>query len=206
MLTIAITGGVACGKSTVIRLFTEILGSMDLPLACFDADAEVHLLLTKAEVLVKLREEFGSEVLTSHGDVNRGWLRDVVFADANARRFLENLLHPLVLDRAKEFLTDSLANSVSFSFLEIPLLYEVDFPLPRDLDMVVAISVAEQRRRLREERSLSDDQIGRVLGAQLPIAEKVKMGHLLIWNDLNPNETKEQVWLACQIIRSLTKQ
>ena len=119
---------------------------------------------------------------------------------------MENLLHPLVLDRAKEFLADSLANSVSFSFLEIPLLYEVDFPLPRDLDLVVAVSVAEQRRRLREERSLSDDQIGRVLGAQWSIAEKVKMGHLLIWNDLNPNETKEQVWLACQIIRSLTKQ
>lgn len=206
MLIIAITGGVASGKSSVAKQFGEAVVEMDLPSAFFDADAEVHLLLTDPNVLETLRSEFGQAVLAPAGQVNRAWLRQVVFSDAEARKRLEGILHPMVRERAKAFLAEAKANAVALAFLEIPLLYEVDFPLPRDMDVVVAVSSAEQRRRLRELRGLTDKQADQVLAAQLPISVKIEKAHTVIWNDLKLKETKEQVWLACRLFRSMIKE
>ena len=179
-IQVAITGGIACGKSSVSkRLNKRLCGESED--AHFDSDEAVSKLLTEARIARQLEKRVGSRILDPDGKVDRSQLSDILFEDSVIRKRVEDFLHPLVLELAESFLDDR--NTSRFAFLEVPLLYEVDFPLPRDLDLVVGCSTHTQIKRLREKRGKSQDQAEKILEAQLPIQEKVDRADYVIWND-----------------------
>src|SRR4029453_18575215 len=119
MPAIGITGGISTGKSTFVECLRELL-----PVATFfDADKAAHALLNRPEVQKRVRHEFGAQVFSTVGDLNRTHLRAIVFADATKKLALERILHPRIRRQWRTKAKDH-RNSPKFFFADIPLLYE----------------------------------------------------------------------------------
>jgi dephospho-CoA kinase len=163
-IAVAITGGIGAGKSEALYAFQEH-GA-----ATVSSDEIVHhLLASNDEVRAALVAELGEGILDEEGQVDRGRVAEVVFADRAKLEFLEGLLHPLVAAeylRWREQLAD-LPEPPAVCVTEVPLLYETGGD--ERFDKVVVITapakLREQRRRVRR-----DDRDERLL----PDAEKVK--------------------------------
>ena len=175
----ALTGGIATGKSSFAKLLQESLTG----LAFFDCDAYVHELLTKPEVTRKIISLLGVDLAGSGGQLDRSQLRERVFHDQDSRRMLEDVLHPLV--RAQCLLAKQEAEQtpgIRFFLMDVPLLYESAFPVPRDLEIVVACGPAAQRDRLLRRDFFSEDLARRIIGTQLPLTEKMARAGVVVWN------------------------
>jgi dephospho-CoA kinase len=176
---IAITGGIATGKSTFTRLFKVLL-----PAETFDTDACAHRLLEEdADVRREIRQIFGEAVLDAQGRIDRAALRQIVFASAERRRELEAILHPRIRASWQGWTQDRLQNDPNVILLvEIPLLYETGAATLFDKVIAVGCALETQLRRLTQERKLSPDHSRRMAASQLDLAEKIRQSDYLIWN------------------------
>ncbi len=188
MKLIAVTGGIASGKSTVVRL---LAGQLRCPwMSCDDV---VHGILSESDWIERIRERFGPEVVNESG-IDRRELGKRVFERPEERDALEALLHPEVLRRVSVWARGEAG--VSLGLVEVPLLYEVDFPMNQDFTVVVACSRATQVTRLRERNGLSLQDAEARLSAQLPLISKTGPSDLVIWNDGTETALHRQVSLA----------
>jgi dephospho-CoA kinase len=179
MTTLALTGGIATGKSTVLAGL--LAGLPDA--VSFDCDRAVHDLLTKREVVSTIEASLGQGLVDANGCLDRGRLRDLVFENDERRRVLEGILHPLVREACAAAHRQAAESSSSAWFIaDVPLLYESNFPLPRALDIVVACGPATQRQRLQARSGFAPALIERILQSQLPIAEKLDRADVVLWN------------------------
>ena len=180
MPSLAITGGIATGKSTFTRLFTARTGALT-----FDTDACARRLLeTDAAARAALRAEFGPAVFDPTGQVDRPALRAVVFADPSRRRALEEILHPRIRAEWQSWLAGHGQTARdALLIVEIPLLYETGAAGFFDKVIVVGCSLPVQMRRLTGTRRLSADMARQIIASQRPLAEKISQCHHLIWND-----------------------
>ena len=191
MIVIAVTGGVACGKSTVARELKEALPSGRV--RSFAADFAVKELMDDSAVLKAIKGIDGkSPELFENGELDKGKLRKRAFDNSEFRERLEEVLHPLVLDQASQFCDES-RSVADVVLMEVPLLYEVEFPLARDLDLVVAASGETQRTRLQNERQLDRELADRIIASQLPVEEKIKRGDIVVWNDGSREVLDDQI-------------
>ncbi len=176
------TGGVACGKSAVARRLVESLpGGTTSYISC---DEEVRALLEMPEIQRDIDEwgrAHGRELLRQ-GNLDRKELRELLFENSVFRGKVEGILHPLVLDRVNAR-SETWSDLVRISIVEVPLLYEVEFPLDRDMDLVVASSRTTQRKRLVQDRNLDEGVAEKIIGAQLPVEEKIQRANVVVWND-----------------------
>lgn len=200
MITIALTGGVGTGKSTAVRLFMEILGGRA---DFFDCDASVHDLLTRSSIIGNLTEVFGEDILSSDGQINRETLREIVFDDTTQRRKLESILHPEVLEAGREVRQEASRKSPRPELFihDVPLLYETDFPIERDFELVIAAHPETQKKRLKVNRGLSEEIIEKIIASQMPIEKKIERSDLVIWNDGSETELREQIYLATDTLK-----
>ena len=178
MPAIGITGGISTGKSTFIACLRELLPHATF----FDADEAVHALLDRPKVKKQIRSEFGAKVFSTAGDLNRGKLRAIVFADATKKRALERILHPRIRRKwrtqAKEH-----RNSPRFFFADIPLLYETGGESLCDRVVVVASSQNVQPARLRKRMSVTSAEAKRMIASQMPLEEKIRRADHVVWNN-----------------------
>lgn len=182
MLTIAVTGGIACGKSAFTGRFRERAPAGVV--SVFSCDEAVRDVSERPEVrdsIAGFGRDYG-RALGGAGGLDRTGFRELLFENSEFRGKVEGLLHPLVLQRAVDQ-TRSLPPGVKIFLVEVPLLYEADFPLSRDLDLAVAASEPVQTLRLRERRGLTTELIRRMLRSQMPIEEKIKRADIVVWND-----------------------
>lgn len=196
MKVIALTGGIATGKSTFARHFLQC----EPETAFFDSDAAVAGFLTKREVAATINLKLGGNLLDESGHLLKPRLRDLVFREPEARKGLELLLHPMVREACSASLASARSSCAPWFLMDVPLLYESNFPLPRDLELVVACGPETQKNRLITRNSLPPAEADRMLSAQLPIAEKVRRAHVVIWNGGVPDALVRQtqlfiVWL-----------
>src|SRR5262245_7069384 len=162
MLRVALTGGIATGKSYVAARMRE------RGIAVLDADALAHgAMAAGTEGAAAISARFGAHVLAADGAVDRATLGPIVFADAAARRDLEAIVHPVVHRaivaglRAFERLGHSLA------VVDVPLLYETGRAGEYDRVIVTIAPVPIQIARL-VERGLSPEAAQLRLAAQMP--------------------------------------
>ena len=145
-IAVAITGGIGAGKSEALAAFARH-GA-----AVISSDDIVHRLLQEDEpVREALRERFGDAVFADDGDVDRGAIAEIVFADREALDWLEGLLHPLVVDEYlswRERLAE-LDDPPRVSATEVPLLYEVGGE--DRFDAVVVVTAPPKVRAARSE-------------------------------------------------------
>lgn len=187
MIRIALTGGIATGKSHVL----ERCRQRGIP--CLDADQLAHgVTVAGSEATAAIAERFGDDVLASDGSVDRQRLGAIVFPDAAARRDLEAIVHPAVYRaieaglRAFELLGSPLA------IADIPLLYESGHASDFKKVIVTVCSVESQRSRLRA-RGLSDDAIEQRLAAQMSAEEKARRADYVINTEGSFEETDAQL-------------
>ncbi len=200
-MVVAITGGIGTGKSTAVRYLVEALGEGNCHV--FDCDSEAHKLLTTPEIIARVAEEFGNEVLNPDGSVNRSTLRTLVFNDDERRLKLEGLIHPKILDSASDELLQFAAQFEDpfYFILEIPLLYEVGFQIDRNWDILIAATQNTQIRRLSEQRNLEKQTIDALLASQLPIGTKIKSADFVVWNEGSNEELKLEIELLSQTLK-----
>ena len=178
MPSIGITGGVATGKST----FVECLGELLPGATFFDADQATHALLNRQEVQKQIRREFGGQVFSTAGDLNRTKLRAIVFADATKKSALERILHPRI---RRQWRTEAKEhrNSPTFFFADIPLLYETGGESLCDRVVVMACSQKVQMARLRKRMSIKSADARQMINSQMPLEEKIRRADHVVWNN-----------------------
>ncbi len=136
---IGLTGGIAAGKSEVLRILGE-LGA-----ATVSTDAIVHDLLGSDEVRDRLVERWGEEVAPA-GEVDRGAVGAIVFERPEELAWLESLLHPLVGERVAQW-RRGLPDDVGVAVVEVPLLFEGSMGTMFDATIAVSAGDAERERR-----------------------------------------------------------
>ena len=182
-MTIAVTGPLACGKSTFVRLLGE-LGAETV-----SADALVHDLLSgDPKTIRRVTGRFGEGVRGEEGGIDRRALAGVVFGDPEALKDLEDLLHPLVREE-----TDSrvAASGAEVFVAEIPLLFEGE--RSGQFDLTVAVTAPEERRKAwAAERGMGEDQRRAIEARQLPQEEKDRRADVVVENDGDLDKLREQ--------------
>ena len=175
-LAIAVTGGIACGKSEAGRCLAE-LGA-----AVIDAD-EVARDVVKPGMpaLDGIARTFGRGVLAKDGSLDRERLADVVFADAEKRRALEAIVHPPVLEAIRSWVTKETAAGRD-AVAMVPLLFEAGAAEGWDAVVCIAASDPVALQRLRA-RGFTDEEANARMAAQWPVAEKARRAGWTIWND-----------------------
>src|ERR1700731_2190026 len=144
MPAIGITGGISTGKTTFCECLREIVPAATF----FNADqAARDLARYDPEVRALIAREFGAAIYSQNGDLNRAQIRSIVFADAEKKRALEQILHPRIR-RQWSLEAESRRNSTDFFFADIPLLYETGGETLCDCVVVVACSPSVQLERL----------------------------------------------------------
>jgi len=174
-MIIGITGGMGCGKSTAVALFAERGFSR------IDSDALVRDVVLRApEVLDAIREKLGASVFGPDGQVDRKALAAKVFACAADRRWLESLTHPRLLALWREALCA--APRGTRWVVEVPLLFEAHLENWFDLTICVASSAPKQIARLEQRGVVRELAQQRIL-SQLPLAKKMSLADVVLWND-----------------------
>jgi dephospho-CoA kinase len=188
MLKVALTGGIATGKSYVLERFRQ------RGITCVDADALAHGVMSAGtEATTAIAERFGPDILAADGSVDRGRLGPIVFGDASARRELEAIVHPAVYRaiaaslRAFERLGD-----VPLIVVDVPLLYETGHA--GDFDRVIATTCSRELQLLRLiDRGLTREKAAQRLAAQLPSEEKARRADFTIQTGGTFEDTDAQV-------------
>ena len=148
MFLIGLTGGIAAGKTTVAKLWTE-LGGIEI-----DADLVAREVVEPGTKGAKLiAETFGSEFFDAEGNLDRKALGAIVFNDVSKRKQLEAIVHPLVRTRTRELLAVVPADSIVI--YTVPLLVEADVDLPFDVVVTVEAPDDVRIKRLMDSRGYS---------------------------------------------------
>ena len=171
MLICAMTGSIAMGKSTTADMFRRA----GIPV--FDADAAVHRLYAgRAAPLIEA--EFPG--VTVEGRVDRKRLADQVLGDRDRLARLEDMVHALVAEDRRAFLSHAAKAGHRTVLLDIPLLLETGGERNADLTIVVTASAEIQRQRVLERPGMDQAKLDAILDRQMPDAEKRRHAHFFV--------------------------
>lgn len=185
---VALTGGIATGKSYVRGRFAG------LGVPTIDADRLARDAVAPGTAgLDAVVRRFGSGLLDRSGALDRARLASLVFADAEARRALEAIVHPFVRQAADDWFASLDPRAHAWALADIPLLYEVGRDRDFDAVVVAACAPAAQLRRIAERDHLTEEEARQRIAAQLPIEEKTRRADFVIRTDGTFAETDAAV-------------
>lgn len=197
MLSVALTGNVASGKSSVARLWREA------GVAVVSADDLARTVTEPgSEGLDEVVDAFGEDVLAQDGRLDRAALRDVVFRDDEARRRLEEILHPRIRALRDAWLEERRAEGARLVVSEIPLLFETEMEGEFDMTVLVDAPRGERLRRLVEDRGLEADEAERIMDAQMDPAEKRRRADLVVENDGTLQDLRTRALVILDLLRA----
>jgi dephospho-CoA kinase len=190
---IGLTGGIGAGKSTVTQML-EKLGA-----AVIDADKVGHqIYLPDLPAWREIVDTFGPEVLNADLTINRQALGKLVFADPEALRTLNRIVHPKMFDRMGELIAEMRARGwMKAIVVEAAVLIEANWMALVDQVWLVVASEAVVVDRLAKQRHLSSEQVRTRIAAQLTNDERLKHADVVIRNDGSLEEVchaVQQAW------------
>lgn len=194
MLSVALTGNIAAGKSAVAELFRAWGATV------IDADRIVREVQAPGgPVMREIARRFGESVIRADGSLDRPALRRRVMGDPDSLEALNRIVHPAVHARRKELLDEAAARGDSIVVSEIPLLFEAADPA--EFDAIVLVDAPEELRRARlmERRGLDEREARAMIRAQMPSAEKRPRSDFVIENDADLHALERparEVWRA----------
>jgi dephospho-CoA kinase len=197
-MRIGLTGGIACGKSTVSAMLTE-LGAYIV-----DADRVAREVVLPGEpALQAIVEKFGQAVLNEDGTLNRPALGGIVFGQAERLRELEAITHPAIRRRMREQMEQAeRLEADPIVVADIPLLYETEQQSSYEGVIVVYVPHEVQRERLMNRNGLSAEEAERRIGLQMDIEQKRRLADWVIDNSGTLEETRKQVQQLWERLRS----
>jgi dephospho-CoA kinase len=184
-LRIGLTGGIASGKTTVARRFSEL----EVPV--IDADESSRSVVAPGQPgLDQVVAAFGAGLLTAHGELDRRALRSLVFADPLRRQILERILHPLIRADMERQAKEAAG---PYLVLAIPLLIEGGGRNRVDRILVVDAPEAIQLERLVTRDSVGLDEARAILAAQANRADRLQAADDVLTNTGTLPELREKV-------------
>lgn len=188
MTVVALTGGIASGKSTVTSMFSE-LGAV-----CIDADVvSREVVAPGSSAFADIVSEFGSGVLRD-GELNREALGRLIFADSDARAALNAIVHPHVRARTAALIDQALnANPRAVVIYAIPLLVEASSGRTFDKVITVSASVESRIQRLISQRGLTLNEARARIAAQADESERLAIADFVIDTNGTLSDTQRQV-------------
>lgn len=189
MKIIGLTGGIACGKSTVS---TELRAH---GAAIIDADALARELSQPHQPIYNAYvERFGREIVTADGMLDRVAIARRVFADPAVRAEVDAIAHPLIRMAAEERLRAARDENKRAAVLDVPLLFEAGWDALADETWVVALPREEQLARLlARDTSMDEGEARARIAAQMPLAEKCARADVIIDNSGTKEEIREYI-------------
>lgn len=188
MIKIGLTGGIATGKSTVGRILRQ------KGIIVISSDELAHQAMLPGSATYQLIvAEFSPKILTTDGEINRRLLGEIVFKDEAARKKLEQIVHPFVINGIRKSLELYSKQGVRIVVVEIPLLFEVGLTDLFDQIWVVSSTFESQLQRIHERDGLTEEEAKKRIAAQLPLKEKEKRADVVIKNDSNLDSLEKQV-------------
>jgi dephospho-CoA kinase len=188
MLMVGLTGGIGSGKSEVSRLLAE-RGAVVV-----DADLVAREVVQPGSVgLARVVEEFGEDVRTADGALDRPALGKRVFADPAALARLNAIVHPLVGHRTAELVEQARSSGAPLVVHDVPLLVENDLGSMYDAVVVVAASPQTQVDRLVRLRGMDEQEARQRIDAQAPLADKLAIADHVLDNDGSLEDLAGQV-------------
>jgi len=175
MMRVALTGGIASGKSTVAAMFA----AQGVPIIDMDVLAR-EVVAPGSALLAQVFERFGPSVRNPDGSLNRAALRELVFRDAGARADLESMLHPAILARAAQ---RSAELGGPYQIIVVPLLAESGAARAYDRVLLVDCDETLQRSRLAQRDGSNAAQVEAALAAQASRAARRALADDVITND-----------------------
>jgi dephospho-CoA kinase len=189
MILLGLTGGIGMGKSTA----AGILSNLGVPVVDTDLIAR-QVVEPGQEALTEIEAAFGLEMLCPEGQLNREALARKVFADSDARKRLEAILHPRIRQIWRRQVDEWRRQGRTAGAVVIPLLFETAAETQFDAIICVVCSVGSQLDRLAG-RGWSDQDIHRRMEAQMPIEKKVALSTFVVWNEGPLSVHREQLAL-----------
>jgi dephospho-CoA kinase len=191
--TVALTGGIGSGKSTVADRFSQ------LGIAVVDADIIARQVVEPGEPALKaISEHFGQEILLPEGSLNRRVLREKIFSAPAEKQWLNNLLHPLIHQRTQSAICQALSPYVLWV---VPLLVENHLQHRADRVLVVDVSPEIQIARTIERDNVSRQHAEQILAAQATREQRLAVADDVINNDGTPDRVAADVdRLHCQYL------
>ena len=186
-LCIGLTGGIGCGKSTVAGLFAEHGAGI------VDTDAIAHhLTQSGGDAIAAISAAFGKDYITVDGELDRAKMRGLIFSDAAAKQRLELILHPLILQQAKQQLR--LLQTKHYIIIVVPLLAES----PSFRQLVQRVLVVDCDENVQVERvigrgQMEEAEVRGIIAQQTPRAERLQIADDVIHNDAGMDSLAEQV-------------
>ena len=196
MLSIGITGGIACGKSTVRRAVARA-GWPTL-----DLDEVAHRLLAfGGETRTAVLRELGDDVRAPGGGVDRSRLGRLVFHDERIRSRVNAIMHPRIRVAERAWLERAEATGAALAFVDGALLIETGAHLRFDRAVVIHCKQKEQLRRMKERDRLTEEEARARVAAQMPTELKRRLGTDEIDTNGPHEETEKQVDALVQSLR-----
>jgi len=188
MFTIGLTGGIGSGKSTVAQWFRK------RGVAVLDADRTVHSLLqSDTSIISKLVHEFGTEIVGENGEINRSKLGIRIFSDEDARKRLERIVHPRVIECMKDEQVTLRNKGAIVCVWDVPLLIEAGFESFVDEVWVVWVPRDLQIFRVLARDKLSLTEVEARIAAQWSLDDKRQQADVVIDNSGSEWETERQL-------------
>lgn len=194
-MVIGLTGGIGTGKSTV----SQILQEKKFPV--IDLDTISHEVIKIPKVIEKIVENFGKEVLENSGNfenknnairISREKLGKIIFENKEKRLLLNSIMHSEILHTMREQISKYKKNN-KIIFVEIQLLFEVQWEKEFDYILLISAKKSTQIRRILERDKRSEIDALNIINSQLSLDEKKKRSDFVIENDGNIEELKEKI-------------
>lgn len=192
---VGLTGGIASGKTTVSNAFAK------LGVSIIDADVIARQLVAPGlAAYQQIKEQFSAEVISADGQINRAWLREKIFSDAEAKRALEAILHPKIRAQMLQEITQL---DAAYCIVSIPLLVESQMLDLLDRVLVIDVAESEQIARLTQRDQITTKQAQQILANQCSRAERLAIADDVIDNSGSMTDLLSKVTQLDAVYRKL---
>jgi dephospho-CoA kinase len=199
VMLLAVTGGIATGKSTVSR----ILGELGAPLIDFDLLAR-QVVEPGKPAWKEIVDYFGREVVQDDGRIDRRRLSEIVFQDEAKRKRLESFTHPRIFEEFHRQVKEITSRDPDAIIQAgIPLLIELNLQHRFDKVLLVYAPPKTQIDRLMKRDQISREAAMNILKAQMPIDEKLRLADFVIRNEGSLEDTRKQVEAVWQELKKM---
>ncbi|MBV2169529.1 MAG: dephospho-CoA kinase [Bdellovibrio sp.] len=188
MKWIGLTGGIACGKSTVSRLLSE----RSIPVIDADEIAK-EVVRPGSPGLKSVVQEFGQDVLLPDGSLDRRRLGQQVFGHPELLHRLEGVLHPLIREETRRRRQVLEEMNEPLAIYDVPLLFETKSQDQFDGIIVVSCTKEQQKERLRRRHSWSEEEIEMRIASQIPMQFKEQRADFVLQNNRDEQHLLKEV-------------
>lgn len=200
-MVIGLTGGIGTGKSTVSQILK------DRGFSVIDLDVISHEVIEFSSVVEKIVQNFGREVLdedeAGNCTISREKLGKIIFSDKKKRLALNSIMHPEILKVMHKKILECKSEKNKIIFVEVQLLFEVQWEKEFDYILLVAAKRDMQVRRVLERDKRSEEEAWNIINSQMSLDEKREKSDFVIENDGNMDDLNKKV---DKFLKSLERQ